>query len=149
MKKIKTFNSFLNEAKTFPSFYSSNFDKYINPQRKGWYVGYRTESGDADFVMVDREPIDEEDAYEMLQEIDPDEAYSFVTKIAEVEKDGPWEEEAMKIMNQEYDNIEDAIDDMFYVIQHGHEEYAKDKILPKPKGTIDDITDFLQKYNHE
>jgi hypothetical protein len=72
-------------AKTYPSFYSSNFDKHIKPQRKGWYVGYITKSGDIDFMMVDRKPIDKTDAKRMLQEINPDEIYSFITKIVEVE----------------------------------------------------------------
>jgi hypothetical protein len=148
MKKIKTFEGFLNESKAYPSFYSSNYDKYIKPQRKGWYVGYRTKSGDTDFVMVDREPIDKLDAKRILQEINPHENYSFVTNIVEVEQDGPWKEESMKIMNQEYDNIQDVIDDMYDVVELGQEEFAKHNILPKPTGTIADIKDFLLKYDY-
>ena len=65
-------------------FYDSNKDKFITPKEKGWYVGFRTKSGDVEFVKVDREPKDKKDAMNMLKEKNPDEEYSIVYKIVQV-----------------------------------------------------------------
>jgi len=70
MKTIKNWEQF-NETK----FYDSNYDKWITPQEKGWYIAFSTESGDKGFVKVDKEPIDKDDALKMLNEISPDELY--------------------------------------------------------------------------
>ena len=67
------------------SFYDSNYDKIIRVTENGWYVGFRTKSGDIGFVKVDREPKDNKDAMDMLKKINPDEVYSYVTKIAQVQ----------------------------------------------------------------
>lgn len=67
-------------------FYSSNFDKYFTPEKAGWYVQYKTESGDYDAIRVDRKPINNEDALLMLQEINKDELWD-VCFFDEVKKD--------------------------------------------------------------
>ena len=64
-----------NVKKNNPVFYSSNTDKTFIPTEKGWYIQYRTESGDEDAIQVDREPTSNEDALQLLQEIDPDELW--------------------------------------------------------------------------
>jgi hypothetical protein len=64
-----------NVKKNNPVFYSSNTDKTFIPTEKGWYIQYRTESGDEDAIQVDREPTSKEDALQLLQEIDPDELW--------------------------------------------------------------------------
>ena len=64
-----------NGKKNNPVFYSSNTDKTFTPTEKGWYIQYRTESGDEDAISVDREPTSDEDALQLLQEIDPDELW--------------------------------------------------------------------------
>ena len=43
-------------------FYNSNTGKYEVPAEQGWYIAYKTESGDAGYVKVDREPTSEADA---------------------------------------------------------------------------------------
>lgn len=58
-----------------PVFYSSNTDKHFTPEEKGWYIQYKTESGDEDAIKVDREPTSKEDALQLLQEIDADELW--------------------------------------------------------------------------
>lgn len=50
-------------------FYSSNFDKYFTPEKAGWYIQYKTESGDSDAIRVNRKPKSNADALSMLQEI--------------------------------------------------------------------------------
>lgn len=64
-----------NGKKNNPVFYSSNTDKTFTPTEKGWYIQYRTESGDEDAIQVDREPTSDEDALQLLKEIDPDELW--------------------------------------------------------------------------
>jgi hypothetical protein len=64
-----------NVKKNNPVFYSSNTDKTFIPTEKGWYIQYKTESGDEDAIQVDREPTSNEDALQLLQEIDPDELW--------------------------------------------------------------------------
>ena len=56
-------------------FYQSNTDSVVIPKEKGWYISYRTESGDEDYMKVDRQPKDHDDAFNMLTESDPDECY--------------------------------------------------------------------------
>lgn len=68
-----------------PVFYDSNFDKYFTPEEAGWYIGYKTESGDSGAVKVNREPLDNADALNMLLEIDSDELW-YVTSYGEVRK---------------------------------------------------------------
>ena len=64
-----------NVKKNNPVFYSSNTDKHFTPTEKGWYVQYRTESGDEGAIKVDREPTSDEDALEMLKAIMPEELW--------------------------------------------------------------------------
>ena len=64
-----------NVKKNNPVFYSSNTDKTFTPTEKGWYIQYRTESGDEGAIKVDREPTSDEDALQLLQEIDADELW--------------------------------------------------------------------------
>ena len=64
-----------NGKKNNPVFYSSNTDKTFTPTEKGWYIQYRTESGDEGAIKVDREPTSDEDALQLLQEIDADELW--------------------------------------------------------------------------
>ena len=64
-----------NVKKNNPVFYSSNTDKHFTPEEKGWYIQYKTESGDEDAIKVDREPTSKEDALQLLQEIDADELW--------------------------------------------------------------------------
>lgn len=86
MKHIKDFTSFVNEgfSGNVASFYDSNTDKTIRPTEKGWYVGYRTKSGDSGFIKVEKEPKDKQEAKEMIQKINPDEIYSIITNVAQV-----------------------------------------------------------------
>ena len=51
------------------SYYDSNYGKMVTPSETGWHVAYRTESCDHDAVLVEREPIDMEDAQKMIEEI--------------------------------------------------------------------------------
>lgn len=48
------------------SFYNSNYGRYEAPAEKGWFIAYKTESGDSDYVKVDFEPTSEADAEAML-----------------------------------------------------------------------------------
>ena len=64
-----------NSKKNNPVFYSSNTDQSFTPRAKGWYIQYSTESGDEGAMRVDREPTSDEDALQLLQEIDPDELW--------------------------------------------------------------------------
>ena len=48
-------------------FYNSNTGKYEVPAEQGWYIAYRTESGDYDYIKVNREPTSEADAEATLQ----------------------------------------------------------------------------------
>jgi len=65
-----------NVKKNNPVFYSSNTDKSFTPTEKGWYIQYRTESGDEGAIKVDREPTSDEDALQLLKEIDADELWN-------------------------------------------------------------------------
>ncbi len=56
-------------------FYDSNYDKHFIPEEKGWYVQYKTESGDEGAEKLPREPLNVDDALLMLQEIDEDEIW--------------------------------------------------------------------------
>jgi hypothetical protein len=56
-------------------FYSSNFDKYFTPEKAGWYVQYKTESGDSGAIRVERKPKDNADALSMLQDIEHHESW--------------------------------------------------------------------------
>ena len=56
-------------------FYNSNFDRYFMPTEKGWYVQYKTESGDRGAIKLPREPKGEVDALLLLEEINPDEIW--------------------------------------------------------------------------
>ena len=56
-------------------FYSSNYAKHFTPKEKGWYIQYSTESGDRDAIKVEREPIDKEDALNILMNLNPDELW--------------------------------------------------------------------------
>lgn len=56
-------------------FYDSNFDEYFTPKDAGWYVQYKTESGDQGAIKLPREPINIADAWLMLKEINPDEIW--------------------------------------------------------------------------
>ena len=69
MKHIQTFESFVNEAKGL--FFKSSTDKWETPKEKGWYIQYKTESGDTSYVKVDKEPKNNADAYDMLVAINP------------------------------------------------------------------------------
>lgn len=64
-----------NGKKNNPVFYSSNTDQTFTPRAKGWYIQYKTESGDEGAIKVDREPTSIEDALQLLKEIDPDELW--------------------------------------------------------------------------
>lgn len=64
-----------NGKKNNPVFYSSNTDQTFTPRAKGWYIQYKTESGDEGAIKVDREPTSMEDALQLLLEIDPDELW--------------------------------------------------------------------------
>lgn len=86
MKHIKDYATFITESFSgnVASFYDSNTDKNVRPTEKGWYVGYKTKSGDFGFVKVDREPKDKQDAMEMLKKLNSQEIYTIVTNVAEV-----------------------------------------------------------------
>lgn len=56
-------------------FYSSNTNKHFIPEEKGWYVQYKTESGDEGAIKLPRKPQNTDDALTMLQEIDEDEIW--------------------------------------------------------------------------
>ena len=56
-------------------FYDSNYAKYFIPEEKGWYVQYKTESGDEGAEKLPREPLNVDDALLMLQQIDEDEIW--------------------------------------------------------------------------
>jgi hypothetical protein len=77
------FRESVNESS--PSFYSSNYDKKITPTKPGWYVGYRTKSGDISYAKVPKKPNNTKDAMDMLKKLNPDEVYSTILKIAQVE----------------------------------------------------------------
>jgi len=47
--------------------YSSNFDKYIMPDKSGWYIQYKNKSGDYSFIRVDKKPENIDDAENMLK----------------------------------------------------------------------------------
>ena len=64
-----------NTKKNNPIFYSSNTDKHFTPEEKGWYIQYKTESGDEGAIKVDREPTSDKDALEMLKTIMPEELW--------------------------------------------------------------------------
>lgn len=68
-------------------FYDSNFDKYFTPTEPGWYVQYKTYSGDSGVIKVDRGPKDNDDALSMLNQINPDEIYN-INFFAKVGEDG-------------------------------------------------------------
>lgn len=71
-QKVREYaNNMLNN----PKFYSSNTDSYYTPEESGWYVQYKTESGDSEAVRVSRKPVDNEDALNLLKELNPDEIY--------------------------------------------------------------------------
>jgi hypothetical protein len=77
------FRESVNESS--PSFYSSNYDKKITPTKPGWYVGYRTKSGDISYAKVPKKPNNTKDAMDILKKLNPDEVYSTILKIAQVE----------------------------------------------------------------
>lgn len=56
-------------------FYDSNTDSHYTPKEKGWYVQYKTESGDAGAIKVPRKPWNADDALAMLNEINPEEIW--------------------------------------------------------------------------
>lgn len=56
-------------------FYDSNYDKHFIPEEKGWYVQYKTESGDEGAIRIPRKPWNSDDALSMLQEINKDEIW--------------------------------------------------------------------------
>ena len=86
MKQVKLYEEFINESfkGNVASFYDSNTDKHVRPTEKGWYVGYRTKSGDSGFVKVDKEPKDKKEAMEMLKALNSDEIFNIVTNVAQV-----------------------------------------------------------------
>jgi hypothetical protein len=83
MKTVKPFEEFINESDS-PEFYDSNTDKKVKPKEKGWYVGYRTASGDVGFVKLDKKPNDNKQAKDILKKLNPDEVYAIIIKFAEV-----------------------------------------------------------------
>lgn len=68
-----------------PKFYDSNTDKYFTPKEAGWYIQYKTESGDSGAIKVHRRPKDNFDALMMLKAIDNDELWE-VKFFAEIDK---------------------------------------------------------------
>lgn len=56
-------------------FYDSNFDKYFIPEEPGWYVQYKTESGDQGAIKVPKRPRNDEHALAMLEDINNDEIW--------------------------------------------------------------------------
>jgi hypothetical protein len=56
-------------------FYDSNHDRHFIPEDKGWWVQYRTESGDRGAIKLPRKPQNANDALLMLQEINEDEIW--------------------------------------------------------------------------
>ena len=56
-------------------FYDSNHDRHFTPEDKGWWVQYKTESGDQGAIKLPRKPQNGNDALLMLQEIDKDEIW--------------------------------------------------------------------------
>jgi hypothetical protein len=56
-------------------FYDSNFDKYFIPKDAGWYVQFKTESGDQGAIKLPKQPINNNHVRLMLKEINPDETY--------------------------------------------------------------------------
>jgi hypothetical protein len=83
MKHIHTFERFINEANSV-EFYNSNTDKKVTPKEKGWYISFRTKSGDQGFIKADRQPKDNKDALEILKKLNPHEVYANIIKIAEI-----------------------------------------------------------------
>jgi len=49
------------------SYYDSNTDSYLTPEEPGWYVAYKTESGESDVVKISREPKNLADAQSILE----------------------------------------------------------------------------------
>lgn len=66
-------------------FYDSNYDAYFTPEKSGWYIQYKTESGDSGAIRVDRKPINVAEAQDMLEQINPDEMWD-VCFFAEVKE---------------------------------------------------------------
>lgn len=56
-------------------FYDSNYDKYYTPKEPGWYVQFKTESGDEGSIKLPRKPLNSEDVMLMLEAINPDETW--------------------------------------------------------------------------
>ena len=56
-------------------FYDSNCDKHFTPEGRGWWVQYKTESGDQGAIKLPRKPHNNNDALLMLQEIDENEIW--------------------------------------------------------------------------
>lgn len=56
-------------------FYDSNHDKHFIPEEKGWYVQYKTHSGDEGAIRVPSKPWNSDHALEMLKGINPDEMW--------------------------------------------------------------------------
>ena len=84
MKYIKLFEEFITELNKKTSFSDSNIDDYITPKKKGWYVGYRTESGDESYIKVNKEPKNKKEAMKMIKSINSEESYTIITTIAEI-----------------------------------------------------------------
>ena len=49
------------------SFYDSNTDEHIFPETSGWFIQYSTESGDSDFLQLDEEIKNDEDAQAIIE----------------------------------------------------------------------------------
>ena len=79
---------------TNPVFYSSNTDKHFTPTVDGWYIQYKTESGDSGAIKVNREPKNNDDALEMLTEIDTLESWEveFFAQVINTPSNGSLEE---------------------------------------------------------
>ena len=132
---------------TNPVFYSSNTDKHFTPTEDGWYIQYKTESGDSGAIKVDREPKDDADALEMLNEINPDELWEveFFAHVINTPSNGSLEEAVKGLLAEMEAKIDPEFDFEFEHWDNGNfddsyeygvevgEEYTYREIVAKLK----------------
>lgn len=115
----------INEGDVF-KYYDSNTDKSIKPKKVGWYVAYKTKSGDSSAVLVPIKPSDKNHAMTLIKKELPDEEFKLVSSFGH---HGTLSEGAMgdiDVIAGENDNFKSFAKEVLH-------DYPK---LPKGKSTM-------------